>query len=290
MSSLKDVPPLIAILRGIRPEEILDVAQALVEAGITGIEVPLNSPEPLVSIQRLTEKYGTECVCGAGTVLKPEQVDAVARVGGKLIVTPNVNPAVIRRSAELGLHTVPGFATATEAFAALDAGAKSRSNRYLAGACICVSINQFFIAALLGDDDLALGGEILGKIDQQHLRLVDVAQAHGTHGLHVVDQHLGGARGHVAEEELPHRFGRAFERHRELVLVDMAHQRLRRPGIELDQVVEGEHQSLDALGALAIILLERGHEAGLGLAVEIVEDFSHRLMRIAAARLRDVRH
>jgi 2-dehydro-3-deoxyphosphogalactonate aldolase len=117
------MPPLIAILRGIRPDEILDVAQALVEAGIRGIEVPLNSPEPLVSIQRLTEKYGGECVCGAGTVLKPEQVDAVARAGGKLIVTPNVNPAVIRRSAELGLHTVPGFATATEAFAALDAGA-----------------------------------------------------------------------------------------------------------------------------------------------------------------------
>jgi 2-dehydro-3-deoxyphosphogalactonate aldolase len=123
VSSLKDVPPLIAILRGIRPDEILDVAQALFDAGMRGIEVPLNSPEPFVSIQRLTDKYGAECVCGAGTVLKPEQVDALARVGGKLTVTPNVNPAVIRRSAELGLHTVPGFATATEAFAALDAGA-----------------------------------------------------------------------------------------------------------------------------------------------------------------------
>lgn len=118
-----DVPPLIAILRGIRPDEILGVAQALFDAGIRGIEVPLNSPEPLVSIQRLTEKYGTDCLCGAGTVLKPEQVDAVARAGGKLIVTPNVNPAVIRRSVELGLQTVPGFATATEAFAAVDAGA-----------------------------------------------------------------------------------------------------------------------------------------------------------------------
>jgi 2-dehydro-3-deoxyphosphogalactonate aldolase len=123
VSSLKDVPPLIAILRGIRPDEILDVAQALFDAGIRGIEVPLNSPEPLVSIQRLTDKYGAECLCGAGTVLKPDQVEAVARAGGKLIVTPNVNPVVIRRSAELGLHTVPGFATATEAFAALEAGA-----------------------------------------------------------------------------------------------------------------------------------------------------------------------
>ena len=123
MSSIIDLPPLVAILRGIRPDEILTVAQALFEAGIRGIEVPLNSPEPLLSIERLTEKYGAECLCGAGTVLKPDQVEAVARAGGKLIVTPNVNPAVIRRSAELGLHTVPGFATATEAFAALDAGA-----------------------------------------------------------------------------------------------------------------------------------------------------------------------
>jgi len=117
------VPPLIAILRGIRPDEILEVAQALVEAGIRGIEVPLNSPEPLVSIRRLTERFGNECLCGAGTVLKPAQVDAVADVGGKLIVTPNVDRGVIARSVELGLQAVPGFATATEAFAAIDAGA-----------------------------------------------------------------------------------------------------------------------------------------------------------------------
>lgn len=125
MSSLIDVPPLIAILRGIRPDEILDVAGALVDAGIRGIEVPLNSPDPLASIQRLTEKYGFDCLCGAGTVLQPEQVDAVARAGGKLIVTPNVNSAVIRRSVEIGQQVVPGFATATEAFAALDAGARA---------------------------------------------------------------------------------------------------------------------------------------------------------------------
>ena len=118
-----DLPPLVAILRGIRPDEILDVAQALVEAGIRGIEVPLNSPEPLVSIRRLSERYGNECLCGAGTVLKAAQVDAVAEAGGKLIVTPNIDRAVIARSVELGLQAVPGFATATEAFAALGAGA-----------------------------------------------------------------------------------------------------------------------------------------------------------------------
>lgn len=123
MSSVIALPPLIAILRGIRPDEILDVAQALVDSGIRGIEVPLNSPDPLLSIRRLSEKYGSTCLCGAGTVLKPEQVDAVAQAGGKLIVTPNVNPVVIGRAVQLGLQVVPGFATATEAFAALDAGA-----------------------------------------------------------------------------------------------------------------------------------------------------------------------
>jgi 2-dehydro-3-deoxyphosphogalactonate aldolase len=124
MSTNLDVPPLIAILRGVRPDEILDVAKALVDSGIRSIEVPLNSPDPLVSIRLLTEKYGHECLCGAGTVLRPELVDAVAEAGGKLIVTPNVNPAVIRRAVELGLQVLPGFATATEAFAALDAGAQ----------------------------------------------------------------------------------------------------------------------------------------------------------------------
>jgi len=118
-----DVPPLIAILRGVRPDEVVDVATTLFESGIRCIEVPLNSPEPLLSIRRLSERYGKECLCGAGTVLRPEQVDAVAEAGGKLIVTPNINPAVIRRGVQLGLQVVPGFATATEAFAALDAGA-----------------------------------------------------------------------------------------------------------------------------------------------------------------------
>ena len=123
MPSIHDLPPLIAILRGIRPDEILEVAGALIDSGIRGIEVPLNSPEPLMSIHRLSERYGDQCLCGAGTVLKPAQVDAVAHAGGKLIVTPNISPPVISRSVELGLHVVPGFATATEAFEALDAGA-----------------------------------------------------------------------------------------------------------------------------------------------------------------------
>jgi 2-dehydro-3-deoxyphosphogalactonate aldolase len=117
------LPPLVAILRGIRPEEVLDVAAALHEAGIRAIEVPLNSPAPLESIARLAAKFGASCLCGAGTVLRPADVDAVHAAGGRLIVTPNTVPPVIERAVALGLTVMPGFATATEAFAAIDAGA-----------------------------------------------------------------------------------------------------------------------------------------------------------------------
>jgi 2-dehydro-3-deoxyphosphogalactonate aldolase len=115
--------PLVAILRGIRPDEILDVAAALHEAGIGAIEVPLNSPAPLESIARLAGTFGDRCLCGAGTVLTPADVDAVHAAGGRLIVTPNTMPAVIGRAVALGMTVMPGFATATEAFAALAAGA-----------------------------------------------------------------------------------------------------------------------------------------------------------------------
>jgi len=115
--------PLVAILRGIRPEEVLDVGAALHEAGIGAIEVPLNSPSALKSVARLARGFGDRCLCGAGTVLSIADVDAVHAAGGRLIVTPNTAPAVIARSVALGLTVMPGFATATEAFAALGAGA-----------------------------------------------------------------------------------------------------------------------------------------------------------------------
>jgi 2-dehydro-3-deoxyphosphogalactonate aldolase len=118
-----NVPPIIAILRGIRPDEVQEVAAALVDCGIRGIEVPLNSPDPLTSIRRLTATFGKDCLCGAGTVLRVAEVDEVAAAGGAVIISPNCNADVIRRSANLGLISMPGFATATEAFAALDAGA-----------------------------------------------------------------------------------------------------------------------------------------------------------------------
>ncbi|MDE1914571.1 MAG: 2-dehydro-3-deoxy-6-phosphogalactonate aldolase [Sphingomonadales bacterium] len=115
--------PLVAILRGVRPDEVEAVADQLVEAGFSMIEVPLNSPDPLESIARLARRYGPEVLVGAGTVLTIADVEAVRTAGGRLIISPNVNLDVIRASAAADLISLPGFFTASEAFAALDAGA-----------------------------------------------------------------------------------------------------------------------------------------------------------------------
>jgi len=115
--------PLIAILRGITPTEALPVAGALIEAGVTRIEVPLNSPEPLDSIARMVTAYGSDALIGAGTVLTPGQVRQVAATGARLIVSPNCDPAVIAASKAAGMDSFPGVMTPTEAFAALAAGA-----------------------------------------------------------------------------------------------------------------------------------------------------------------------
>jgi len=116
--------PVVAIVRGIKPDEILDHAQALFEAGLRGVEVPLNSPEPIESIGRLSKAFGDRMVTGAGTVLSAKRVDEVAAAGGRLIVAPNTAREVIGRAVALGLDPAPGFATATEAFLAIDAGAR----------------------------------------------------------------------------------------------------------------------------------------------------------------------
>ncbi len=115
--------PLVAILRGVKPEEAVGIGEALVTEGFRLIEVPLNSPQPFASIQRLATALGRKAVVGAGTVLKPGDVDAVADAGGSLIVMPHTDVEVIRRAKELKLTAVPGFATPSEAFAALNAGA-----------------------------------------------------------------------------------------------------------------------------------------------------------------------
>ncbi|QDX26961.1 2-dehydro-3-deoxy-6-phosphogalactonate aldolase [Sphingomonas suaedae] len=115
--------PLIAILRGVRPDEVETIGDALVDAGFTLIEVPLNSPDPLDSIARLARRLSDRAMVGAGTVLREADVAAVADAGGTLIISPNANPAVIAAAAGRGLISLPGIATPTEAFAAVDAGA-----------------------------------------------------------------------------------------------------------------------------------------------------------------------
>ena len=114
---------LIAILRGLRPEEARDIGLALHGAGIRLIEVPLNSPEPLQSIRILRDALPDDTLVGAGTVLQPEACAQIAAAGGQLVVMPHSDPAVIRAAKALGLACAPGVATPTEAFAALAAGA-----------------------------------------------------------------------------------------------------------------------------------------------------------------------
>lgn len=116
--------PVVAIVRGVRPEEVVAHAEALHAAGIRGIEVPLNSPDPFESIRRLGEAVADRMAFGAGTVLRPQEVNAVQEAGGSIIVSPNTQVSVVRRALELGLDPAPGFATATEAFAAYEAGAR----------------------------------------------------------------------------------------------------------------------------------------------------------------------
>ena len=115
--------PLVAILRGVSPDEADSIAAVIVEAGFGAIEVPLNSPDPLASIGLIARLFGDKVLVGAGTVLEPSQVDEVAEAGAKLVVAPNADAAVIGRAAKLGLIVMPGVATMTEAFAALKAGA-----------------------------------------------------------------------------------------------------------------------------------------------------------------------
>jgi 2-dehydro-3-deoxyphosphogalactonate aldolase len=115
--------PLVAILRGLTPAEAEAVGAAIVAAGIPVIEVPLNSPEPFESISRLSASMGTRALVGAGTVLTAADVDRVAEAGGRIVVSPNADAAVIRRTKERGMLSLPGVLTPTEAFSALAAGA-----------------------------------------------------------------------------------------------------------------------------------------------------------------------
>ena len=118
-----DQCPLIAIIRGVTPDQAVAIGEAVYGAGIRIIEVPLNSPDPLTSIERLASRFGDEMLVGGGTVLDLDKVRAVQSAGGRIIVSPNSNPEVIRATAAAGLVSCPGYFTPSEAFAALGAGA-----------------------------------------------------------------------------------------------------------------------------------------------------------------------
>ena len=115
--------PLIAILRGVKPDEAAAIASVVVEAGFGAVEVPLNSPDPFLSIEIIARAWGASIMVGAGTVLSPDEVDRAARAGARLVVSPNADPNVIERAVEAGLAALPGVATPTEAFRALSLGA-----------------------------------------------------------------------------------------------------------------------------------------------------------------------
>jgi 2-dehydro-3-deoxyphosphogalactonate aldolase len=115
--------PLVAIIRGVRPEEAIDIGDALFGAGIRIIEVPLNSPDPLASIERLAARFGERVLVGAGTVLKAEDVGRVRDAGGRIIVSPDTNAEVIAAAAAAGMVSSPGYFTPSEALAAIRAGA-----------------------------------------------------------------------------------------------------------------------------------------------------------------------
>jgi len=115
--------PLVAIIRGVTPDEAEAIGEAIYESGIRIIEVPLNSPDPFASIERLAAKFGERILLGAGTVLRWSEIHDVKVAGGRLVVSPNTNAEVIAATADAGLVSCPGYFTPSEAFAALEAGA-----------------------------------------------------------------------------------------------------------------------------------------------------------------------
>ena len=139
---------LVAILRGIRPEEAVEFGQVLVESGFDALEVPLNSPEPLDSIGRLAAALPGHVLLGAGTVLTGERVVAVYEAGARLLISPNFNPEVVTAAGRLGLPSMPGVFTPSEAFAALAAGA---------------SALKFFPASVVGAEGIAAMRAVLPR-------------------------------------------------------------------------------------------------------------------------------
>ncbi|SFJ27260.1 2-keto-3-deoxy-phosphogalactonate aldolase [Phyllobacterium sp. CL33Tsu] len=139
---------LIAILRGVKPDEVLGIAEELVRAGIEAIEVPLNSPDPFRSIELLAKRLPSSVLVGAGTVLDAADVARLAEAGGRLMISPNVDLAVLSAAVAAGMVTMPGVFTPTEALAALSAGASGL---------------KFFPASVLGPDGIKAVSAILPR-------------------------------------------------------------------------------------------------------------------------------
>lgn len=156
--------PLVAILRGIKPTEIVAVGEALVAAGVTYIEVPLNSPDPFSSIEMLVAACGSDAICGAGTVMNVEQIDQLKRLGARLIVSPHIDEALVEAALEKDMMVFPGVATITEALRATQAGAThlkffpagDLGSRYLSSIREVMPKNvKVFAVGHVGEDDLA---------------------------------------------------------------------------------------------------------------------------------------
>ena len=116
--------PVVAILRGVKPDEVVEIGQAIKEAGISIIEVPLNSPQPFDSISRLVEALSDECVIGCGTLVEIDDIHRLADTGATIAVTPNTDVTIIKKCIQFGITPMPGWATPSEAFAAYQAGAR----------------------------------------------------------------------------------------------------------------------------------------------------------------------
>ena len=150
--------PLIAILRGVEPDEVTAIAEAIVAAGILILEIPLNSPRPLESIERLVSAQGRRAVIGAGTVLTSKAAQEVAAVGAGLVVSPNMDETVIEETRRLGLVSIPGTLTPSEAFAALSAGADAL--KLFPGEMVSPAVVRALAAVLPRDARLVLVGGV----------------------------------------------------------------------------------------------------------------------------------
>ena len=122
-SKILESKPLVAIIRGVKPEEAVAVAETMYEAGIRIIEVPLNSPDPFTSIKNIVNALGDKMIVGAGTVISKEQVHKLKEVDGQIVVSPNMNPEIIELTKELGMLSYPGVMTVSECFSAIEEGA-----------------------------------------------------------------------------------------------------------------------------------------------------------------------